>query len=542
MALSLELIAETMKPYGAEILLAREQSFHFRQVKILALEDLPNLAEDVLYISQPKALRKLSRSVFRNHCFVFSARPSALERYRDLVNAIVFDEATPLGTVINHLLELFQQTGSLEMQMQLAVRGVESFDPMMNVARQMFPNCVLIVVDSAYNIIASTHDSMPANADIDHLLRQGYYDKQYLQRMVAYGYFDEGDRFLTPRVSQEPNVAGFPMLIRSFHNTGLFYSFVVCYFMAGNRPSLLDQHYFSVFTDQLNQYFRDSGFYENAIPKKQQMLEDLLSSEHLTAELVQERCRELRLPASGEFRLGYIEYKNGSPIKLDHMATQLRNWCQIKNYGVFQYRSNLVILFKDWHSYDLAESSTFVARWKDLLEALSSGGAQIGVSLLFSSMLDIRSAFLQARSALELGSRMQPEQLEYHYSRYFVYDLLDSYRSRIPLETLYTQYLDQLSAEPGGGASNLHLLYHYVNSERNISATAPKVHMHRNSVIYRLQKIHDLLRMDLDDPDVRLRLQLSFKILELLGRTDFSREDVGGQCTDADFEKGILPE
>ena len=89
MALSLELIAETMKPYGAEILLAREQSFHFRQVKILALEDLPNLAEDVLYISQPKALRKLSRSVFRNHCFVFSARPSALERYRDLVNAIL---------------------------------------------------------------------------------------------------------------------------------------------------------------------------------------------------------------------------------------------------------------------------------------------------------------------------------------------------------------------------------------------------------------------------------------------------------------------
>ncbi|MBO5556418.1 MAG: helix-turn-helix domain-containing protein [Oscillospiraceae bacterium] len=542
MTLSLELIAETMADYGAEILLAREQSFCFRQVKILSLEDLPNLAEDVLYISQPKALRKLSRSVFRNHCFVFSAGSAAVERYRDLLNAIVFDEATPLGTVINHLLELFQRTSSLEMQMQLAVRGVASYEPMMNVARQMFPNCLLIVVDSAYNIIASTHDSMPSNADIDHLLRQGYYDKQYLQRMVAYGYFDNGDRFLTPRVSQEPNVAGFPMLIRSFHNTGLFYSFVVCYFMDGMAPTLLDQNYFAVFTDQLNQYFRDSGFYENSIPKKQQMLEDLLSGEKLTVELVQERCRELRLPASGEFRLGYVEYRHGSPIKLDHMANQLRNWCQVKNYGVFLYRDSLVILFKDWHGYDLAENSTFVDRWKDMLETLGSGGAQIGVSLLFTSMLDIRSAFLQARSALELGNRMHPDRQEYHYSRYFVYDLLDSYRSRIPLETLYTQYLDQLSPEPGSSASNLHLLYHYINCERNISATAPKVHMHRNSVIYRLQKIHDLLRMDLDDPDVRLRLQLSFKILEMLGRTDFSRDDFGGQCADADFERGILPE
>ena len=39
--------------------------------------------------------------------------------------------------------------------------------------------------------------------------------------------------------------------------------------------------------------------------------------------------------------------------------------------------------------------------------------------------------------------------------------------------------------------------------------------MHRNSVIYRLNKIQEILGLDLDDPDVRLRLLISFKILEL---------------------------
>lgn len=42
--------------------------------------------------------------------------------------------------------------------------------------------------------------------------------------------------------------------------------------------------------------------------------------------------------------------------------------------------------------------------------------------------------------------------------------------------------------------------------------------MHRNSVIYRIQKIQDILALDLDDPDVRLRLMISFKILEMTNR------------------------
>lgn len=66
--------------------------------------------------------------------------------------------------------------------------------------------------------------------------------------------------------------------------------------------------------------------------------------------------------------------------------------------------------------------------------------------------------------------------------------------------------------------SNIKLLYYFLCSERKISLTAKHVHMHRNSVIYRIQKIQDILALDLDDPDVRLRLMISFKILEMTGR------------------------
>ena len=75
------------------------------------------------------------------------------------------------------------------------------------------------------------------------------------------------------------------------------------------------------------------------------------------------------------------------------------------------------------------------------------------------------------------------------------------------------------------GDSNLSLLYNYITTERNISLTAKRVHMHRNSVIYRLQKIQDTLTLNLDDPDTRLRLLISFKILEKLNLLPLSEDE-----------------
>ncbi len=543
MLLSLEIVSESMKPFQPALLLADQQTFRFRQIKLLAEEDFSRLSEDTLYIGLPKTLRKLPKSEFAGHCFVFPAKQSAVERYKGYINAIVFHEATPISEVINHLMALFERVQVLELKMQIAIRSTDPYLSMMEVAREMFPSSVMIVVDSAYNIIASTHDSTEDNADVDGLLRQGFYDKAYLQKMLAYGYFDQGDRYLTPQVSNRPNIAGVPMLIRSFHNSGLFYSFVTCYFMK-ETPDLLDQYLFSVFTEQLDIFFEESGFYQNAIPKKQQMLEDLLSNAHLSSDLIQERCRDLSIPAFGDFRLGYIEYENGTAIKLEHMATQLRNWCKVKHYGIFLYRNSVIILFKDWHSYSDIDQEGFLSDWSDMLRLLNSSGARIGISLLFPSMSSIHAAYLQARSALQLGMRMHPKRRQYHYSEYFIYDLLATYQTKIPLETVYTQYLDSLYVNPGGENSNLFLLYHYLNAERNISATAPKVHMHRNSVIYRLQKIHDSLHLNLDDPDTRLRLTVSYKILEYLGKLP---ADFWGEKTEAADQmqmqdSGVLPE
>jgi hypothetical protein len=55
-------------------------------------------------------------------------------------------------------------------------------------------------------------------------------------------------------------------------------------------------------------------------------------------------------------------------------------------------------------------------------------------------------------------------------------------------------------------------LYEFIRHDRNLVKTAQALHIHRNTLVYRMERIHELLDLPLDDPDLRLRLLLSYEI------------------------------
>ena len=59
--------------------------------------------------------------------------------------------------------------------------------------------------------------------------------------------------------------------------------------------------------------------------------------------------------------------------------------------------------------------------------------------------------------------------------------------------------------------NTLNLLRIYLENERKATVVSTQLHMHRNTVLYHISKIEHLLHISLDDPDVRLKLQLAFK-------------------------------
>lgn len=518
MTLPLNLIAEYLSDFSTEVLVAQERDFAFSRIQILSPGYTGELYEDVLYVSDPKTLYRLPKSKFRDHFFVFRAKTPTIERYRQFINAFVVDESHPIGDVINRLLDLFMRVDEISHDLERAVLRGNGFDPIMAVARKMFPDSVLLMVDSAYNIIAATDDKADGNSYVDNIIRQKYYDKDAIDSMAEKGYFDDGEKYLRPvLVEGNDSICGCPLMLRAYHENGAFFSFVACYFFS-HIPTKLEQFFFDMLTEQLDRYYRDSGFYDNSMPKRQQIISDLINASDPSDAFINDRCKALKIPPRGNFRLCYVLLDNKRTIKASHLTIQLSAWCSLPHYGVLQYENSVIVLLHDWHDCGVAEQMSFRDHWEDMMNIIESNHGVAGVSLLFTSIAKFGSAFRQAETAITIGQKLNFGQREYHYSKYYIDDMLTQYEKKFSLGDIYVQYLNKLGSESVGAYSNLTLLYYYISSERNISLTAKRVHMHRNSIIYRLRKIQDTLEMDLDDPDVRLRLMISFKILELTGR------------------------
>lgn len=69
MTLSVEMIAESMQPFGARVVMQQERTFAFRRVQMLTPESENTLEEDVLYVSEPKVIRRLPKGLLHDHFF-----------------------------------------------------------------------------------------------------------------------------------------------------------------------------------------------------------------------------------------------------------------------------------------------------------------------------------------------------------------------------------------------------------------------------------------------------------------------------------------
>ena len=145
--------------------------------------------------------------------------------------------------------------------------------------------------------------------------------------------------------------------------------------------------------------------------------------------------------------------------------------------------------------------------------------AHCGVSSAFSHLKDIRTAYDQARSALESGMLLNPKEKSriYFYRDYYLYHVLKQVENNIPLHSLYPRRLNQiLEKDLKSGANNLKLLDAYLANNQSVTATARQMFMHRNSVIYRIRKIEEMLRIDLENHKDVVRMDFSLRVLRYL--------------------------
>ncbi len=142
-----------------------------------------------------------------------------------------------------------------------------------------------------------------------------------------------------------------------------------------------------------------------------------------------------------------------------------------------------------------------------------------GIGRVAQNLQGIPRSFREAQQALEIGKRLFGEGKIHSFARLGVYRLLFYLDGQQELNDFYHEALGPLLASNSRSDSTLiETLENFFQCNGNLSETARAMHLHRNSLLYRLERIESLLGHSLEDPEFRLNLQIALKIHHLRKR------------------------
>lgn len=200
-----------------------------------------------------------------------------------------------------------------------------------------------------------------------------------------------------------------------------------------------------------------------------------------------------------------LSQKNHDSMLFSRLKSQIVKECQ--NLLYYEKEQKLYLLF-----HQLRDSKLSPA----FLQLIRQSECYCGASTVFDS-LDQRAVFIQqaeiARdTAQSLNTSSQCIAFSECLTEAFLLHPLKAFKK----ENLMPEEIHTLFAYDEVHETELaKTLSVYLQLRNDINKTAKKLHVHRNTLIYRLNKIRDLAGVEIDDPEVAWRFQLIFGVLEV---------------------------
>lgn len=162
----------------------------------------------------------------------------------------------------------------------------------------------------------------------------------------------------------------------------------------------------------------------------------------------------------------------------------------------------------------------YASELRDSLKAKAQGlKIQMGASRLVPTLLDLPDAYREARQALVTGSMVHgEEEFILGFGDLGVKRILYLMFDHPELDRFYQEHLAPLEAYDAEWETELlETLRVYLQQGYNLNSAAKELFVHRHTMRYRLEQIAELLKVDIDSPDVLLNLHIAFQIREMKG-------------------------
>ncbi|MFW6184817.1 MAG: PucR family transcriptional regulator, partial [Chloroflexota bacterium] len=218
-----------------------------------------------------------------------------------------------------------------------------------------------------------------------------------------------------------------------------------------------------------------------------------------------------------------VAWDDEEPPTLRRLETSINWLLSSHNRPALQhtYAGDHVVVFQALRDgEDMSSARELDRRLREHIQAeFGDTRLVVGVSGPAKTLAEWPSVHQEALQAMQLAQRLNFNHLV-EFNSLGIFQLLSQIEHLAAVQTFTQQIIEPLAEyDRQHRGSLVQTIDAYFNHHANVSQTAESLFIHRNTLLYRLERIQELTGQDINQADMRLALHLALKLWQLRPET-----------------------
>jgi len=285
----------------------------------------------------------------------------------------------------------------------------------------------------------------------------------------------------------------------------------VCIHELGREIKLKDYCLLEFFSSIVNSTLDRNEFHKNKKTRLlEQPLKDLIEGIKINELFFIERLSELGWNRDDSHICIQImiEERDSMTSSLKYTCNRLEN--DFPSSIVFPFENSILMIL------NLSKTQKQISDLMTELKIfLREGLFRAGISMVNNDFFRIRENYLQTTLAVKVGEKINPMYWYFHFDDYVIQAMFYEMSKNISVDMYFHRGLFQLiNYDTKNDTELFDTLFVFINSNMNIAHTSDKLFIHRSTLLYRLDRINSIIKVDLKNPDERFKLLLSYQLFK----------------------------
>ncbi|MCR4435707.1 MAG: helix-turn-helix domain-containing protein [Clostridiales bacterium] len=510
MEIKLYMLLERLKHYSLESYLYDENA-QIKTVKLLAKNAL-TLDPEVLYLTDGFLIVDSILDGMPANILFLNTKP--MQKSFQSSNLILLQcdkDIIEIFNEIQEILEMFRQWSLKLVNCLVLGKGLEQI---IDVGYELLNNPIT-VIDASFNILAYSKGITWENSLYQESVALGHVPDEYVLKVKSGKNVERVYKSRTPIIE----------CLQSEDNRKIISNIVIGSKIVGhlvvheyNNPfKKADLEIAAFLSNVISAEMQKSKFFRNTMGVMYEyFIIDLLEGKLRDDESVEKKLKYLDLHLKENLYVLTIETSRF--IEKNTPNFQIKDYIESMIYGskAIFYNDNIVMIISRSRENMINE-----AELSDLEEFLQRNHIFGGISRCFTNIINLQKFYMQSLKAIEIGTRIFTGKALFNYESCAVYNIMDAYSKEELLDFCHPSLLSLIEYDKINNTTYVQSLHTYITNDKRKVESADYLHIHRNTMNYRISKIKNIMKVDLDDRDLLFHLNISFKILEYVNKMKY---------------------